>query len=376
MRHTHQQPFRFHLRQPAQQKLPKAAHMFDLREDRFDDHFSSAEHCTSSFAPKLVPHPFLQRGVAGQRGLRRSREWLTLIWWHMQIDSPYGLMRKRGLAVVTGIGRSLHRHSSQVAFHLTQHRDQLFLVHARLHYFGRHNDLGLRVYAELNVIGLLEGLARMVFHDARVRISEVAFALRRRHRLARVNYFARRALLALLFCLFLLMLSCSGFFLRRFTCFALHVGLQFTDAGQPRLALTQLWRQLVTALAFAVKRIFLLIYALGFGQQPLYFGRQFLFCFAHRGITHGAPLRSIRFDLGAIDRHVAQLYQASTLTQCQDLHEQFRQFRQMSFAKRRNAVVIWLLVTGQHSKRHVIVSGSLQLARRHAPSAEIGRAHV
>src|SRR5690348_2295366 len=95
MRHTHQQPFRFHLRQPAQQKLPKAAHMFDLREDRFDDHFSSAEHCTSSFAPKLVPHPFLQRSVAGQRGLRRSREWLTLIWWHMQIDSPYGLMRDR-----------------------------------------------------------------------------------------------------------------------------------------------------------------------------------------------------------------------------------------------------------------------------------------
>src|SRR5690349_21320826 len=98
MRHTNQQPFRFDLRQPAQEKLAKASHMLDLRKDRFNDHLSSAEHLTSGLASKLVPHPFLQRGVGGQRRLFLSLEWLTLIWWHVQIDGPHGLMRQRRLA--------------------------------------------------------------------------------------------------------------------------------------------------------------------------------------------------------------------------------------------------------------------------------------
>src|ERR1044072_2196293 len=306
MRHTNQQPFRFDLRQPAQQKLSEASHVFDLPEHRFDDHFSSAEHFTTGLATKLVPHSFLQRGIGGQRC---SLEGLALIWWHVQIDGPHGRMRKGGLAVVAGIGRSLRRQASQVPFHFTQHWHQLFLVYARLHYFRRHNDLRLSVYANLNVVGLLESLSGMVLHDARVRISEVTFALRCRHRLAQLNYFARPELLALLFCLLLFALSFGDFFLRSFTGFALHIGLQFADAGQAPLALTQLWRQLVTAFAFAVERIFFVIYALRLGQQPLYFGSQFLFCFAHGRIAHGAPLRSVRLDLGAIDRHVAQLHQ-------------------------------------------------------------------
>ena len=39
MGHTNQQPFRFDLCQAPQQKLPKASYMFELRKDRFDDHF-------------------------------------------------------------------------------------------------------------------------------------------------------------------------------------------------------------------------------------------------------------------------------------------------------------------------------------------------
>ena len=66
MRHTNQQPFRFDLRQAAQQKLPKASYMFDLRKDWFDDHFSFAEHLAPGFAAQLVPHPFLQGGVFWQ----------------------------------------------------------------------------------------------------------------------------------------------------------------------------------------------------------------------------------------------------------------------------------------------------------------------
>src|SRR5919198_3033421 len=213
MCHTNQLPFRFDLPQPAQQKLTKASHMFDLREDRFNDHFSSAEHFTTGLAAEFVPHLFLQRGVCGQRCLLLSIEGLTLIWWHMQINAPQCLMRNGGLAVVASIGRGLDRHSPQISFHLAQHWHQLFLVHARLHYFSSDDDLRLSVYSDLNVIGLLKGLARMVFHDARVRIGEVAFALRSRHSLTRVNYFASREFLSLLFCLFLLTLSFSSFLL-------------------------------------------------------------------------------------------------------------------------------------------------------------------
>src|SRR5215470_17418761 len=191
MRHTNQQPFRFDLRQPAQQKLAKATHMFDLREHRFDDHFSSAEYLTAGFAGQLVPHSFLQRGVCWQRCLLSSIERLTLIWWHMQIDGSHGLMRDGSPTVVAGIGRGLYRQAPQISFYLAQHRHQLFLVHTRLHYFGSDNDLRLSIYSDLNVVGLLESFARMVFHDARVRIREVAFALRLRPSLTRVNDLAR-----------------------------------------------------------------------------------------------------------------------------------------------------------------------------------------
>src|SRR6185503_13604264 len=259
MRHTNQQPFRFDLPQPPQQKLTKAAHMLELRKDRFDDHLSSAEHFPTGLAGQLVPHPFLQRGICGQRRVFLSIEWLTLIWWYMQIDGSHCLMSNGGSAVVAGIGRGLHRQAAQISFHLAQHRHQLFLVHPSLHYFGGYNDLRLSIYSDLNVIGLLESLGRMIFHDARVRIGEVAFALWRRHRLARVNYFARSEFLALLFCLFLLALSLGDFFLSSFTCFALHIRLQLADSSQPRLALTQLYRQLVTAFAFTVQRIFFIV---------------------------------------------------------------------------------------------------------------------
>src|ERR1044072_6619717 len=108
MRHTNQQPFRFDLRQSAQQKLTKASHMFDLREDRFDDHFSSADYLTSGLAGELVPHPFLQRRICRQGCLLGSIEGPTLIWWHVQIDGAHGLMRKGGSAVIASIGRGLY----------------------------------------------------------------------------------------------------------------------------------------------------------------------------------------------------------------------------------------------------------------------------
>src|SRR5207244_11258587 len=63
------------------------------------------------------------------------------------------------------------------------------------------------------------------------------------------------------------------------------------------------------------------------------------------------------------------LDQAGPLTQLQDLEEQTRERRQMTLAKFRNAVVIWMLVASQYPKGHIIISGLLKLARRQPPSA-------
>ena len=103
MRHTNQQPFPFDLGQAAQQKLPKASYVFDLRKDRLDDHFSFAEHLAACWASQFMPHPLLNSGVWWQGFCAADR--LTLIWWYVQINFSYCLMGKRGFAVVAGIGR-------------------------------------------------------------------------------------------------------------------------------------------------------------------------------------------------------------------------------------------------------------------------------
>src|SRR5258705_13232884 len=102
MRHTNQQPFRFGLFQAPQQKLPKAADMFDLRKDRLDDHFSFSEHPAACWASQFMPHPLLNSGVWWQGFCAADR--LTLIWWYVQINSSYCLMGKRGFAVVARVG--------------------------------------------------------------------------------------------------------------------------------------------------------------------------------------------------------------------------------------------------------------------------------
>ena len=102
MRQTNQQPFRFDLLQAAQQKLPKASDMFELRKDRLDNHFSFAEYLAPSRASQLMPHPFLNSGVCWQGLFPIDR--LRLIWWYVQINATYCLMGKRGFAVVASVG--------------------------------------------------------------------------------------------------------------------------------------------------------------------------------------------------------------------------------------------------------------------------------
>ena len=66
MGHTYQQPFRFDLLQATQEKLSKAANVFDLGKDWFHDHFSFTKHLTPGLASQLVPHLLLNSGVGRQ----------------------------------------------------------------------------------------------------------------------------------------------------------------------------------------------------------------------------------------------------------------------------------------------------------------------
>src|SRR6266404_4366387 len=375
MRHTHQQPFRFDLSQAAQQKLPEAAYVFELGKDRLDNYFSFAEHLAPGFAAQFVPHPFLQGGVFWQSSFRSPIERLPLVRRHMQVNGSYERMSNRGLTVVAGISRDLIRQPSQVLFYLLQQRHQLFLVHPGLHYFGRYDYLGLSVNSELDVVRLLESLRPVVLHDPRVRVGEVALGFRSRNNLIGVNYSGGTtpkllsALLLLQAVLSVFLLRCLSLFLSNGARLLLDVRLQLADPDQARLSLAQLCRQFITAFTLTVKLIFFIVYALCCRQQPLDFGGQFLLRFTHPGVTHGLPFGSISFDLGAIDRHMAQFHQASSAAQLQYLDEQLSQLWQMPLAKLGNAIVIWLLVAGQHSEAHIIIGCLLNLSRRHLANA-------
>ncbi len=63
MRETHQQPFRFDSGLAPQQKLTKAAHMFEIGKDRFDDRLALVVKRRSFFALQLMPHALLHGGI-------------------------------------------------------------------------------------------------------------------------------------------------------------------------------------------------------------------------------------------------------------------------------------------------------------------------
>src|SRR5262249_29873957 len=146
----------------------------------------------------------------------------------------------------------------------------------------------------LNVVGLLESLGRAILHEARVRISEIALTLCYRHdfpggrNLPFPPPLASLPLARWLFFLRTLMRG-GGF------SFGLHVRDQAANFGQPRLRITQLFRQLVTTFALAVELILLLVYALGLAQQTFHFSRQLWLYILHPGIGKRLILRGVGF---------------------------------------------------------------------------------
>ena len=75
-------------------------------------------------------------------------------------------------------------------------------------------------------------------------------------------------------------------------------------------------------------------------------------------------LGGIGFDLGPVERHVPQLHEPGLLAEPQHLHEQGPQRLEMPLPERGEAVMVGMLVRGQHPIRHVLVRRPLDLPRR------------
>jgi len=99
-------------------------------------------------------------------------------------------------------------------------------------------------------------------------------------------------------------------------------------------------------------------------EQRLHFPLELVLGVAHPRIAHRLVLRGGGLHLGAVQRHVAQFHQPRGLAQPQALDEQPGQRRQVALAERGNAVVVGMLVTGQHADGDIAIGGALDLSRR------------
>ena len=91
------------------------------------------------------------------------------------------------------------------------------------------------------------------------------------------------------------------------------------------------------------------------GQLLRQLRRQLRFFLFHPLITHRLVLRYVGPDLGAVQRHVAQLHQPRPLAKRQHLQKQTRQRRQVVLAKVGDGAEVWGVIRRQHPKGDVLV---------------------
>ena len=102
-------------------------------------------------------------------------------------------------------------------------------------------------------------------------------------------------------------------------------------------------------------------------QQFGHFGLQLAFDLGGMFIGQRAVPAGIGVDLGAIQRHRAKLEQAHLAGQFQHPHEQRFDVLEKAPTKRRNGVVVGMIVRRNEAERHRIIGRPLQLAaRKHA----------
>lgn len=93
----------------------------------------------------------------------------------------------------------------------------------------------------------------------------------------------------------------------------------------------------------------------------------------HPSVAHRLVLGRVGIDLGTVDGDVPELDQSRLLAQPKHLQEQPREGAQVLLTKRRDAVVIRMLVARKNAKRYILIGRPLNLARR--PHANAVRVH-
>ena len=245
-----QRPLALDLLQTPQQELPETAALLDLAEYRL--HRCHPQHVAlpAPFRPQLTPHPIPGGQMTGYASSRRGRNHSAVAGLlrrdegvHAQTIQVVNRLRR----VVTGRGGYLPRHRAGVGDGFLNHDHGLLLVRRHIGGTGRHDHLMRVVHHRLTVVGLLEVLPSRCGHDARLGIGEVALGLVVGHPQVLTTFgldlFGSRLRLG---------------FQRRH-------GLPYLV--QTTLSKSQLLRQLISTLVFAVPPVFLIIRCLGLSQQ-------------------------------------------------------------------------------------------------------------
>ena len=112
-----------------------------------------------------------------------------------------------------------------------------------------------------------------------------------------------------------------------------------------------------------------LIGRFGLRHQFGHLGLQLLFDLAGVLVRQRAVPAGIGVDLGPVQRNRAQLQNPHLARQSQHLHEQALDLRQKPPPKRRDRIVIGMIVRGDEAERHRVIRRTLQLAARKHPVA-------
>ncbi len=153
--------------------------------------------------------------------------------------------------------------------------------------------------------------------------------------------------------------------LRR-TCFRrlfLEGCLGFADATQPGIAALKLLGQIVAVRVASVLLVFVSVGLVCAKQQRLDLGGQALVVFFHPPVAHGLVLAGIGLHFGPIERDVAHGAKAGACAQLEHLHKQARERIAMLEPKLIDRREVRMLAAGEHPKGHVLVGGTLDLAR-------------
>jgi len=145
------------------------------------------------------------------------------------------------------------------------------------------------------------------------------------------------------------------------------IGLRTADLRETLFASGHLRVEVVVAALRAEPFVLGGIGRLGVGQEVVDLGLKIGFALGHPLVAHGLAPTGVGSDLRAVQADPAQLDHPRLLAQLQDLQEQRIQRGQMPAPEPGHRPEVRCLVRGQEPKRHIVMAGLLDLARRPHP---------